>query len=154
LTNAPQDSKVATVASQNLSLPVFLAKSDVSNSWIIDSGSARHITNSFQELSNPVVVPPATTVFTVGNDHVMSPSHTGSVMVGGIEVKNVFLCTECPVNILSESRLMLAGVDISKKADDSSAVLSLKGSVLMTAVLKNGLFVVDKALNGASLSPL
>lgn len=154
LTNAPQDSKVATVVSQNLSLPVFLAKSDVSNSWIIDSGSAHHITNSFQELSNPVVVPPATTVFTVGNDHVMSPSHTGSVMVGGIKVKNVFLCTECPVNILSESRLMLAGVDISKKADDSSAVLSLKGSVLMTAVLKNGLFVVDKALNGASLSPL
>ena len=58
------------------------------------------------------------------------------------------------VNILSESRLMLAGVDISKKAHDHSAVLSSNGSVIMTAALKNGLFVVDKALNGANLSPL
>ena len=84
----------------------------------------------------------------------MSPTHSGSVMVGGVKVTNVFLCQECPVNILSESRLLLAGVDISKNAHDSSTVLSVKGVPVMTAVLKNGLFVVDNALNGSKLSPL
>jgi hypothetical protein len=75
-------------------------------------------------------------------------------MVGGVKVTNVFLCQECPVNILSESRLMLAGLDISKSAQDHSAKLSKNGKVLMTAALKNGLFVIDKALNCTTLSPL
>ena len=64
------------------------------------------------------------------NDHVMSPTHSGSVMVGGIKISNVFLCQECPVNILSESRLMLAGVGISKKSHGHSTVLSSNGSII------------------------
>ena len=154
LTGFPQDSKVNVVHSSRIVLPVFMAKNDAPKSWIIDSGAAHHITNNFQELSDPVAVPSGSTVFTVGNDHVMSPTHSGSVMVGGVKVTNVFLCQECPVNILSESRLMLAGLDISKSAQDHSATLSKEGQVLMTAVLKNGLFVIDKALNCTELSPL
>ena len=154
LTGTPQDSKGDSLHSSKIVLPVFMAKTDLPKSWIIDSGAAHHITNNFEELSDPVVVPSGSTVFTVGNDHVMSPTHSGSVMVGGLKVTNVFLCQECPVNILSESRLMLAGLDISKSAQDHSAQLSMNGQVLMTAALKNGLFVVDKALNCTTLSPL
>ena len=151
---ASAETKTTALVSSQLTLPLFFAKNDVPKSWIIDSGAAHHITNDFQQLSDPVAVPPNSTVFTVGNDHVMSPTHSGSVMVGGVKVTNVFLCQECPVNILSESRLLLAGVDISKNAHDSSTVLSVKGVPVMTAVLKNGLFVVDNALNGSKLSPL
>ena len=157
LTGAPAasaEAKTTALVSSQLTLPLFFAKSDVPKSWIIDSGAAHHITNDFQQLSDPVVVPSNSIAFTVGNDHVMSPTYSGSVMVGGVKVTNVFLCKECPVNILSESRLLLAGVDIFKNAHNSSTVLSIKGVPVMTAVLKNGLFVVDKALDGSKLSPL
>ena len=152
-TDAPAEAKTTALVSSQLTLPLFFSNS-VPKSWIIDSGAAHHITNSYQLLSDAVVVPSNSTVFTVGNDHVMSPTHSGSVMVGGVKVTNVFFCQECPVNILSESRLLLAGVDISKCAKDSSTVLSVNGVPVMTAVLENGLFVVNKALNGSQLSSL
>lgn len=138
-----------------LNLPVFMVRDVLSSEWILDSGAAHHITNSFDVLEDACEVPNSSVVFTVGNDHVMCPTHVGCVKLGGVKVSNVYFCKECPVNIVSESRLMLCGVDINKSAATGVAVGAYQGDAVLEAKLKDGLFVVSQVRNSSNvLSPL
>ena len=64
-------------------------------------------------------------VFTVGNSNFMRPSSVGSKVLGDIRVRNVYVCEECPVNILSESCLLSQGVDIEKKSSSKVATVCM-----------------------------
>ena len=76
----------------------------------------------------------------------MRPSSVGSKVLGDIRVRNVYVCEECPVNILSESCLLSQGVDIEKKSSSKVATVLYGGQPIMLAELRRGLFVVTQAL--------
>ena len=139
--------------SANPVLPLSLAIFSVSvkpDVWILDSGAAYHITNNFAKILDPVTVPRGTVAFTVGNDHVMSPTYIGTIKLGNLSVSNVYFCAECPVSIVSESKLLLAGVDITKTASSKSTVVAYKGTPIMSAVVTDGIFVITHAIDADS----
>jgi hypothetical protein len=141
-----------------LQLPLFAIKEVPNTEWILDSGAVHHITNSLACLIEVVQLPQSSVMFTVGNDHMMSPTHVGSVKLGDLKVSNVYFCKECPVNIVSESRLLTVGIDVNKVAKTGVARASKScGSgvyPVLEAKLKGGLFIVTQVLICGKLSPL
>lgn len=141
-----------------LQLPVFAIKEVPSADWILDSGAAHHITNSLVCLTDVSQLPTSSVVFTVGNDHIMSPTHVGSVKLGDLKVSNVYYCHECPVNVMSESRLLAVGIDVNKVASTGVArcwkTQESGAYPVLEARLKGGLFVVTQVLISGELSPL
>ena len=129
-----------------LTLTILLSNvSSNSGEWILDSGAAYHISNSPLGILDTAPVDESV-VFTVGNSNFMRPSSVGSKVLGDIRVRNVYVCEECPVNILSESCLLSQGVDIEKKSSSKVATVLYGGQPIMLAELRRGLFVVTQAL--------
>jgi hypothetical protein len=147
LKSSESGSKIGVVEGGNkLTLTILLSNvSSNSNEWILDSGAAYHITNSPLGILDASPVEESV-VFTVGNSNFMRPSSKGSKVLGDIRVRNVFVCEECPVNILSESCLLSQGVDIENKSSSKVATVSYGGQPIMLAELRRGLFVVTQAL--------
>ena len=156
LKSGESSSKIGVVEGGNrLTLAILLSNvSSSGDEWILDSGAAYHITNSSSGMSDTSTVEESV-VFTVGNSNFMRPSSKGSKVLGDIRVRNVFVCEECPVNILSESCLLSQGVDIEKKSSSKVATVSYGGRPVMLAELRKGLFVVTQVLGaGGSLEKL
>ena len=85
--------------------PVFLdgiQKTD----WILDSAASQHITNDPLCMRDVHVVPPGSLKFMCGDDQYVEPTHVGKVKVGSLLLSEVYLCKECPVNIVSEIQVL------------------------------------------------
>ena len=129
-------------------LPVLLdgfQKTD----WILDSAASQHITNEPLCLREVSVVSPGSLKFKCGDDQYVEPTHVGKVKVGNLLLSKVYLCKECPVNIVSEIQLLHEGVDIVKTARAGAALLRRGGETLLKASLRNGLFFVSDAMAAA-----
>jgi hypothetical protein len=139
---------------KGFSLPVFLHKFE-SNEWILDGGASQHITRNFSCLQEAVNVPADSILFTVGNDQIMSPSHVGNVVLGAVTLTNVYYCEDCPVNLISEARLLSSGADVVKRSLQGAAVVVKDNVPIIFAPMKDNLFVVTLAHNGTDgLGPL
>ena len=133
--------------------PVFISSKSSSTDWVFDSGATSHITNNLYVLEDAKSVSGVN--FTVGNDQSMSPSHIGSVNMGDFTFKNVYFCEKCPINLLSEGKLVESGLHVNKAPGKGVEVIDPKGEkVVMTATQKDELFVVDKVWQGGVLSVL
>lgn len=115
--------------------------------WVLDGGAGEHVTNNLQDLKNVRVVPPDTVVFTVGNNQVMIPSHVGDAKVNAVLLTRVYFCRDCPVKLMSEPRLLLAGADIKKCSVKREAVVSKGNLIVMRAPLNASMFVVTHAVD-------
>ena len=127
-------------------LPVFVTFSG-KGEWLLDCGASQHVTNDWSSLSDPVLLG-GETVFTVGNDQRMIPTHSGNVSLCGVTLTDVFFCKECPVNLVSEGRLLLAGVTVVKNPSTKEANVLLGEVLLMKAPLIDGLFPIQYAHDG------
>lgn len=130
--------------------PVFSMK-HTANDWILDSGSTQHICNSVDSLHDVRTCSPDVS-FTVGNNDIMTPTSVGSVTFGEVTLQNVYLCTDCPVNIVSESRLVQKGCLILKEG--SKAVVSFKGTTVLEAPETRSLYLIKTALFNDGLKPI
>ena len=72
-------------------------------------------------------------------------SKTGTVHFNDVSVSDVLVCDQCPVNIISEGKLLEKGLTITKTLKDGCLVKSGK-NVIMSARLQNKLMFVDKAM--------
>lgn len=119
--------------------------------WVLDGGATEHVTNDLSTLSNTRVVPPETVVFTVGNNHVMIPTHVGEARVNAVLLTRVYFCENCPVKLVSEGRLLLAGADIKKFADKQEALVSKGNLVVFRAPLRANLFTITQAVDESDI---
>ena len=88
---------------------------------------------------DPVVIPTDTISFVVGDSNKMLPTFVGMVRLGSVELAEVYFCESCPIKIVSESRLIVSGVEVVKTVEGT--VIARKGSVeLFAGALIDGLF--------------
>ena len=130
--------------------PVF-SMQQTSSDWILDSGSTQHITNSIDFLRETRPCP-GDVSFTVGNSNSMVPSSVGSVKFGNVELSDVYLCNDCPINIVSESRLAQKGCVITKK--DGKAQVLFKGTLVLEAPEAKNLYFLKTARFSNGMKPI
>ena len=139
-------------------MPAFLAQGVNDCDWILDSGASQHITNCLEWMIDPVPVQNGALYFTCGNEQLLKPSHVGSVRVGGVVLSEVYYCNKCPLNLMSEAKLLAKGADVMqhvmKTANDRSAKVLKGNQVLLKAEMRNNLFVITQACKGNNNSKL
>ena len=135
-------------------MPAFLAQGVNDCDWILDSGASQHITNCLEWMIDPVPVQNGALYFTCGNEQLLKPSHVGSVRVGGVVLSEVYFCSKCPLNLMSEAKLLAKGADVHKTANDRSAKVLRGNRVLLKAEMRNNLFVITQACKGNNTSKL
>jgi hypothetical protein len=134
-----------------IALPVILVTNQwvpVENkkSWIFDGAVCDHITNDMNDLFDVETLPESAVIFIVGNNKTMRPTHVGKVQFGTVTLTEVYLCVSCPFKLISESRLILKGVDINKFADTGMCECICQGIMIFTASMSEGtgLFVLNE----------
>ena len=129
-------------------LPCFLSAGINDSSWVLDSGASQHITNRVDWMQDVVPVPENTVSFTVGNKAPLVPTAVGKVKLGAVVLTSVYFCRECPLNLMSEGRLLECGADINKTAKDGLAVVVKGDRRIFMGVKKSNLFVIQQAWDG------
>jgi len=79
------------------------------------------------------------------------PTYVGKTKFGAVTLTNVYFCAQCPINLISESRLLESGASVIKNSESMNAVVSKSGQDLLTASLVDKLFVVDSVFNGKAI---
>jgi hypothetical protein len=128
------------------------ASFDLKSHWILDSGATEHICSSTALVSAgslSALTPPAH--LTVGNGQVLHASQQGTVHFNDVSFSGVLVCEQCPVNIISEGKLLEKGLTINKTLTGGCQIKSGK-KVIMTAKLQNKLMFVDKAMLSTTLA--
>jgi hypothetical protein len=158
---AQENQRNNTNAVQNLSLnfmmisPVcasMFASFDLKSHWILDSGATEHICSSAMLVTQGTLVNLSVPAqLTVGNGQVLQASQSGTVHFNDVSLSGVLLCEQCPVNIISEGKLLEKGLTITKSAQQGCLIMQGK-NVIMTARIQNKLMFVDKAVLCSALT--
>jgi hypothetical protein len=130
-------------------MPHLMAVKPKSSVWMMDGGSSEHITHN-DYLLTKIQTLPAPLMLLVGNGQTLVAKTSGTLMLNDVAINNVLLCKECPMNILSEGRLLELGCEISKSA--TMAVISRNGIAMLKASPAGRLMFVNQAYsNSASM---
>ena len=138
-----------TTSKKKFLLPLFTLTSAVKRELILDSGASQHVVNDMVFLSNTRPLGLGECSFTVGNNQIMRAEQVGVLDFGGGTLQKVFYCPDCPLNLISESCLVSAGADVIKKARSKVANVVIDGAVVMEAILRDGLFFIEKVLDSS-----
>jgi hypothetical protein len=65
----------------------------------------------------------------------------------------VLVCEQCPVNIISEGKLIEKGLVITKSAEQG-CLIKKGNDVIMTAKIQNKLMFIDRAMLSSTLSDI
>ena len=79
-------------------------------------------------------------------------SAVGSVKFGNVELSDVYLCNDCPINIVSESRLAQKGCVITKK--EGKAQVLFKGTLVLEAPEAKNLYFLKTARFSNGMKPI
>ena len=79
-----------------------------------------------------------------------SPLSPTCIWVNDVSLSGVLVCEQCPVNIISEGKLLEKGLTITKSALKGCLIMQGK-NVIMTARIQNKLMFVDKAVQSSNL---
>ena len=124
---------------------------NLKSEWILDSGATEHICSSADWVTNGTLYTLiAPTQLTVGNGQVLQAAKAGTVHFNDVSLSGVLVCEQCPVNIISEGKLLEKGLTISKSALKGCLIMQGK-NVIMTARIQNKLMFVDKAVQSSNL---
>ena len=136
-----------------MSSSVF-ASFDLKTIWIMDSGSTEHLTKSAKNAIEGTLMTLSVPVqMTVGNGQVLQATQSCTVKFNDVTISGVLVCEQCPVNIISEGKLIEKGLIITKSAKEGCLVK--KGNdVIMTAKIQNKLMFIDRAMLSSTLSDI
>ena len=151
----------AEVANLNLNFMMMtpltsnlFASFDFKSHWILDSGATEHVCSSSSLMSLGTLSTLTTPAkLTVGNGQVLQAMQMGTVYFNDVSLSGVLVCEQCPVNIISEGKLLEKGLSISKNAQ-TGCVIKKGKKIIMTAKLQNKLLFVDKALLSSELAEI
>jgi hypothetical protein len=130
----------------------MFASFDLKSHWILDSGATEHICSSAMLVTQGTLVNLSVPAqLTVGNGQVLQASQSGTVHFNDVSLSGVLLCEQCPVNIISEGKLLEKGLTITKSAQQGCLIMQGK-NVIMTARIQNKLMFVDKAVLCSALT--
>ena len=129
----------------------LFASFDLKSQWILDSGATEHICSSAQLVTQGTLATLSVpSQLTVGNGQVLVASQSGTVHFNDVSLSGVLVCEQCPVNIISEGKLLEKGLTITKSALHGCLIMQGK-NVIMTARIQNKLMFVDKAVLSSDL---
>ncbi len=132
----------------------LLTSYDLKSHWILDSGATEHICGSASLISmGSLATLPSPEKLTVGNGQILQAVQSGSVYFNDVSLSGVLLCEQCPVNIISEGKLLEKGLSINKSSKHGCMIKKGK-KVIMTAKLQNKLLFVDQALLSSELADI
>jgi hypothetical protein len=123
-------------------MPHLMAVKPKPSTWMMDGGSSEHITPNDYMLKNLCTLA-APLVLLVGNGQTLVAKTSGTLMLNDVAINNVLFCKECPMNILSEGRLLELGCEISKSA--TMAVISRNGIAMLKATPAGRLMFINQA---------
>ena len=124
---------------------------DLKSQWILDSGATEHICSSANLVTKGTLATLSVPAqLTVGNGQVLQASQSGTVHFNDVSLSGVLVCEQCPVNIISEGKLLEKGLTITKSALKGCLIMQGK-NVIMTARIQNKLMFVDKAVQSSNL---
>ena len=83
--------------------------------WYMDSGATEHIARSHSVDPHSLELLGDVVTLTVGNSQAVVPSAKTTVGLNSVQLKDVLVCDECPINIISEGRMLEAGCKIIKE---------------------------------------
>ena len=127
---------------------------DLKAEWIMDGGATEHLCNNEKWVTNGTLKTLSTpALLTVGNGQVLQAAKSGTVHFNDVSLSDVLVCDQCPVNIISEGKLLEKGLTITKTLKDGCLVKSGK-NVIMSARMQNKLMFVDKAMLSSNLSAI
>jgi hypothetical protein len=129
----------------------LFASFDLKSQWILDSGATEHICSSAKLVTQGTLATLSVpTQLTVGNGQVLQASQSGTVHFNDVSLSGVLVCEQCPVNIISEGKLIEKGLTITKSAQQGCQIMQGE-NVIMTARIQNKLMFVDKAVLSSDL---
>jgi hypothetical protein len=129
----------------------LFASFDLKSHWILDSGATEHISSSAKLVTQGTLATLSVPAqLTVGNGQVLQASQCGTVHFNDVSLSGVLVCEQCPVNIISEGKLLEKGLTIIKSAQQGCLIMQGK-NVIMTARIQNKLMFVDKAVLSSDL---
>jgi hypothetical protein len=127
---------------------------DLKAEWIMDGGATEHLCNTESWVTNGTLKTlPTPALLTVGNGQVLKAAKSGTVHFNDVSLSDVLICEQCPVNIISEGKLLKKGLTITKTLKDGCLVKSGK-NVIMSARMQNKLMFVDKAMLSSNLTAI
>ena len=151
------------VAVNNLSLNFMMmspmsssvfASIDLRTIWIMDSGSTEHLTKSAKNAIEGTLMTLSVPVqMTVGNGQVLQATQSCTVKFNDVTISGVLVCEQCPVNIISEGKLIEKGLIITKSAKEG-CLIKKGNDVIMTAKIQNKLMFIDRAMLSSTLSDI
>ena len=128
-------------------MPHLMAVKPKSSVWMMDGGSSEHITHNDHLLTKMLTLP-VPLMLLVGNGQTLVAKTSGTLMLNDVAINNVLLCKECPMNILSEGRLLELGCEISKST--TMAVISRNGIAMLKASPAGRLMFVNQAYSNSA----
>jgi hypothetical protein len=127
---------------------------DLKTEWIMDGGATEHLCNTESWVTSGTLKTLSTpALLTVGNGQVLKAAKSGTVHFNDVSLSDVLICEQCPVNIISEGKLLEKGLTITKTLKDGCLVKSGK-NVIMSAQMQNKLMFVDKAMLSSNLTAI
>ena len=127
---------------------------DLKTEWIMDGGATEHLCNTESWVTSGTLKTLSTpALLTVGNGQVLKAAKSGTVHFNDVSLSDVLICEECPINIISEGKLLEKGLTITKTLKDGCLVKSGK-NVIMSARMQNKLMFVDKAMLSSNLTAI
>jgi len=136
-----------------MSSSVF-ASIDLKTIWIMDSGSTEHLTKSAKNAIDGTLMTLSVPVqMTVGNGQILQATQSCTVKFNDVTISGVLVCEQCPVNIISEGKLIEKGLVITKSAEQG-CLIKKGNDVIMTAKIQNKLMFIDRAMLSSTLSDI
>ena len=90
---------------------------------------------------------------TVGNGQVLQATQSCTVKFNDVTISGVLVCEQCPVNIISEGKLIEKGLIITKSAKEG-CLIKKGNDVIMTAKIQNKLMFIERAMLSSTLSDI
>ena len=129
-----------------------------SSEWCIDSGATRHMTSQRSILTD-FQKEKCSRVKTADGKMIRSLGHGNvklDVAVNGVDrpimVTNVLYSPDLEMNLISVSTLTRKGFDVKFSKDKKCKVFDSNGRLSLTASLRDGLYIVDKARKTCSVN--
>ena len=126
-------------------MDILLADSSA-NSWVFDTGSVAHISNSMQGMTRSRSVARGEVDFHVGNNSRVAALSVETMQLhlpSGfiLELNNCYFIPSLSQNIISPSCLMRNGYSFA--SENNGCSISKNGMFVASAPIKNGLFILN-----------